>query len=216
MTIDEMDLRHAITDLRDAYHNLDAAKYTPRRVRTSRRMQPRPGPRSPMPDQDWALNLETSLLWETRDDTVPGGLLVMTHDALAHTDAGDQHIQPTTGAMCCAHLWRNAGEVCWKHPAAQELLELLEEQTAYIVRKLRARYPEPRPLPKAEPRHNATTIVRLLGQKGHRITPQHLTTWAARGHITTAHTTTGATGYLLTEVLDWVTRDDTPTTTPPA
>ena len=208
MTIDEMDLRHAITDLRDAYYRLEAAAYESGHVQLARRMKPRPGPRSPLPSGDWPLSLETSLLWETTDDTVPGGLLTMAHDALTYTDAGDQHIQPTSGAMVCAHLWRNAGEICWKFPAAGDLLELLQDQTAHIHKALRKHNPTitgpsiERRLEAHDRYAGATTIANLASTIiGKTIDRRQLTHWVATGRLAEHLDSTGKPMYSLSEVI---------------
>ncbi len=60
---------------------------------------------------------------------------------------------------------------------------------------------------KPEPRHTARTILYRLHRQGHTtITTQHLSTWAARGHIT-MEVRGNKPCYLMTEILDWITRD---------
>lgn len=54
-----------------------------------------------------------------------------------------------------------------------------------------------------ERRQTAGSICYRLHDMGYtHVTPQHLTTWAARGHISKT-----PRGYLLTEVMTWVTRE---------
>lgn len=57
-----------------------------------------------------------------------------------------------------------------------------------------------------EPRHTARTIVDRLHKMGYdRVTRQHLSTWAARGHIS-VEIRGNKPCYLMTDVLGWMTR----------
>ncbi|WP_257202960.1 helix-turn-helix domain-containing protein [Corynebacterium cystitidis] len=202
----EADLRAAARDLADAYAGLERAKWERDSVRLARDMKPTFGPVAPTPDRDWSLNLEVSLLKETRDDRVPGGLLVMVVDALSYTSAAGR-AHAVDGGLACAHVYRNAYEIAERFPAAQDLLDLMHQQDRYINQQLAKRFPTPQQPPTTEPRQTSTTICKLIGQKGHRITPQHLHTWAQRGHIT--KTKNGNQNmYLQSEVLAWITRNN--------
>lgn len=57
-----------------------------------------------------------------------------------------------------------------------------------------------------ERRQSAKSIIYKLAQRQIKTTPQHLHTWAERGHIT-AEYTGRSPRYLLSEVLAWCTRD---------
>ncbi|WP_147285146.1 hypothetical protein, partial [Corynebacterium renale] len=134
--VDEFDLRDAITALKEDFFRLEELKWErPKTAETARKMEPVFGSSTPTPDGDWSLNLEDCLLQERRDEAIPGGLLKMAYDALSYTISDGASITPHTGAMVCAHLWRNAAEIADKFPAAQELLELIREQHRFLQRE---------------------------------------------------------------------------------
>lgn len=79
---------------------------------------------------------------------------------------------------------------------ADDLRTLIRRADNYINRdSLQATRPEQR--------QTAGSICYQLHSTGFtQVTPQHLTTWAARGHISKT-----PRGYLLTEVMTWLTRE---------
>lgn len=201
------ELRQAARNLADAYAELENAKWERSSIKLARDMKPTFGPSTPTPDRDWSLNLEVSLLKETRDERVPGGLLVMVVDALSYTSAAGR-AHAVDGGLACAHIYRNAFEIAERFPAAADLLDLMLEQDRFITREIARRFPTPTHPKREEPRHNSTVTIRILGQKGHRVTPQHLHTWAARGHITREPMPGGRNGYLIAEVLAHITKGE--------
>ncbi|STC97631.1 hypothetical protein [Corynebacterium renale] len=206
--VDEFDLRDAITALKEDFFRLEELKWErPKTAETARKMEPVFGSSTPTPDGDWSLNLEDCLLQERRDEAIPGGLLKMAYDALSYTISDGASITPHTGAMVCAHLWRNAAEIADKFPAAQELLELIREQHRFLQREFVKR--EGNEPPRKEARQTATIICALLSQRGINITPAQLRKWAQRGKITTTKIG-GHNGYLLSEVIAHLTSTATP------
>lgn len=202
--IDEFDLRDAITALKNDFFRLEELKWERTKTgETARKMEPTFTSESPTPDNDWSLDLEDRLLEERRENpgdsyAPPGGLLTMAYDALSYTSGAGHAIQPRTGGMVCAHLWRNAAEIADSFPAAQELLDLLRAQHVFLQREFTKREGTEQPRPEA--RQTSTVICGLLGQRGIHITPVQLRQWAHRGKLTTTKIG-GCNGYLLSEVI---------------
>ena len=107
-------------------------------------------------------------------------------------------IQTKDGHRLANFIALHSGAIANQFPAAQDLLELIVEQTAYInhhIEKRAGMSP-----PRAEARHNSTVICALLAQQGIDVTPELLRKWAERGKITTRRIQ-GRNEYLLSEVL---------------
>lgn len=205
MTTTAQTLRDTARDLADAYHWLATTKWTPRKHPAARKMKPQPGPRTPTPDNDTALNIEYSLLYETTENHIPGGLLTITLDALSYTPHRGRAIHPTTGQHLCALIARHAKHIATNFPAATDLEELMQNQTTYITNLLEKLDPPSEADPTHEPAYSSTMIIKLLAQKGHTITRQHLHKWTDRGNIT-AITTHGKRLWRLSEVTAWIER----------
>lgn len=209
---DVFELRRLARALGDQYALLDELKHTPARTRLSRKMKTTPGPMSPSPDQDWALNLETELMRDTADDDVPGGLRPMAKDALAYTDA-QRHTPYLTGyldnpspSVYCAHLARHAGDIAEKFPAADDLAELLVTQLAYLEQAIEKRHGTP---PARPPRDDEATgygkaadLAPLVSAiTGREVTREHIRYWARSERITQHLTADGTAYYQLAEVI---------------
>ena len=106
-------------------------------------------------------------------------------------------IQTKDGRRLANFVALHAGAIANQFPAADDLLELIVEQTAYIARQIEKRVGASAPRPEA--RHNSTVICALLAQQGVSVTPDLLRKWAERGKLTVAHRD-GRNGYLLSEV----------------
>lgn len=207
--IDEFDLRDAIRDLKDDFHHLDEFKWeTVTKPKPERKTKPYFTSETPTPDNDWSLNLEDCLLNERHDDTIPGGLLVMAHDALSYTVAGDRTITPRTGGMVCAHLWRNAAEIAEKFPAAEDLLELLREQSMYLRRQFakRDRHGDTMTAIPADTMATgfgtAADLAPLVSAAiGHHVDRKQITYWGRSGRITAYTQPDGTTQYRLDQTI---------------
>lgn len=228
---DVYELRRLARELAAAYNALDTLKWTPTRPNNIRVMKPTFRSATPEPDADHALNLNIELGRDTPDEHIPGGLRPMAKDALTYTPAprhtNTQHRHPDgtpkqppgylddhcTNNILCAYIARHAGDIADKFPAADELADLLAAQLHYLNRQLDKRYGPP-PAERPETRHTSTITVRILAQQGITITPQHLHTWAARGHITRKTNNQGRGTYLLSEVLAWASRNHQQPPTP--
>ncbi|MBC3179370.1 hypothetical protein [Corynebacterium lujinxingii] len=196
---DPFELKRAAIRLRDQYRALNELKMTPPRSTTARKMKPTFGPQSCIPDGDWALNIELLLVDEGDDDNsnheAPSGLFNMVVDAQRYIH--NKTIQNKDGHRLANFVALHSGAIANQFPAADDLLELIIEQTAYIARHIEKRVGAP--LPRAEARHNSTVICALLAQQGVSVTPDLLRKWAERGKLTVAHRD-GRNGYLLSEV----------------
>ena len=208
--IDEFDLRNAIRDLKDDYHRLDEIKWEKvTKPKPERKMKPYFTSETPIPDNDWSLNVEDCLLNERLDDTIPGGLLVMAHDALSYTATGDRTITPRTGGMVCAHLWRNAAEIAEKFPAAEELLELLQEQSMYLRRQFAKRDRHGDIMTANQPDIRATgfgtaaDLAPLVSAAvGKSFTRDQIRYWGRSGRVTPYTTADGTTHYRLGDLIE--------------
>lgn len=93
-----------------------------------------------------------------------------------------------------------------EHPDAELFLQDLT-QWARQAEKLVGRGPTLLDLAsRPERRQSAKSLIYKLAQRQIKTTPQHLHTWAERGHIT-AEYTGRSPRYLLSEVLAWITRN---------
>ena len=111
-------------------------------------------------------------------------------------------IQTKDGRRLANFIALHSGAIVNQFPAADDLLELVVEQTAYIARQIEKRLGASPP--RAEARHNSTVICALLAQQGIDVTPELLRKWAERGKITATHRGS-RNEYLLSEVLRRVT-----------
>lgn len=196
---DPFELKRAAIRLRDQYSVLNEIKMAPPKSPLARKMKPTFGPQSPNPDGDWAFNIEHYLVDECDDDNpnkeAPSGLFNMVIDAQRYIH--NKTIQTKDGRRLANFVALHSGAIANRFPAADDLLELIIEQTAYIARHIEKRLGASPP--RAEARHNSTVICALLAQQGVSVTPDLLRKWAERGKLTVAHRD-GRNGYLLSEV----------------
>ena len=196
---DPFDLKRAAIRLRDQYRSLNELKMAPPRSPAARKMKPTFGPQSCAPDGDWALNIELLLVDEGDDDDpnheAPSGLFNMVVDAQRYIH--NKTIQTKDGRRLASFVALHSGAIANRFPAADDLLELVIEQTAYLARHIEKRVGMSAQRPEA--RHNSTVICALLAQQGVSVTPDLLRKWAERGKLTVAKRD-GRNGYLLSEV----------------
>ncbi|WCZ37951.1 hypothetical protein [Corynebacterium jeddahense] len=132
----------------------------------------------------------------------PSGLFNMVLDAQRYIH--NRTIQTKDGRRLANFVALHAGAIANQFPAADDLLELIIEQTAYIARQIEKRVGASAPRPEA--RHNSTVICALLAQQGVSVTPELPRKWAERGKISSVNDTGGSRNeYLLSEVLRRVT-----------
>lgn len=197
---DPFELKRAAIRLRDQYSALNEIKMAPPRSPVARKKKPTFGPQSPNPDGDWAFNIEHLLVNECDDDNpnreAPSGLFNMVVDAQRYIH--NKTIQTKDGYRLANFIALHHGAIANQFPAADDLLELIIEQTAYLTHHIDKRVGTSPP--RAEARHNSTVICALLAQQGVSVTPDLLRKWAERGKLTVAHRD-GRNGYLLSEVL---------------
>lgn len=197
---DPFELKRAAIRLRDQYRALNELKMTPPRSPAARKMKPTFGPQSCAPDGDWALNIELLMVDEGDDDDLnheaPSGLFNMVIDTQRYIH--NKTIQTKDGRRLANFIALHSGAIANQFPAADDLLELVIEQTAYIARHIEKRLGASPP--RAEARHNSTVVCALLAQQGVSVTPDLLRKWAERGKITTRRIQ-GRNMYLLSEVL---------------
>lgn len=179
-------------DLRDAFCDLEAAKYGRDGVRLARKQKPRPGPQSPANDEAVSLWCELSenlaeLVRDLRDGIEPGRRL------------------PADPLVLCDWLGFNAAMV-----AEIDWLDDLYVELCGMVRAIDRKVGRigPRPVPVVEPRQWGPAICQRLAGMGHRVTPTTLRKWAERSASTPAvisvEMVDGKAKYLLTEVLSYV------------
>ncbi|WP_288750606.1 hypothetical protein [uncultured Corynebacterium sp.] len=197
---DPFELKRAAIRLRDRYRALNDIKMTPPRPPVARKTKPAFGPQSPNPDGDWAFNIEHLLVNECDDDNpnreAPSGLFNMVVDAQRYIH--NRTIQTKDGYRLANFIALHHGAIAHQFPAADDLLELIIEQTAYLTRHIDKRVGTSHPRPEA--RHNSTVICALLAQQGIDVTPELLRKWAERGKITAAPGPGGRNLYLHSEV----------------
>lgn len=198
---DPFELKRAATRLHNQYLALNELKMAPPRTPAARKMKPTFGPQSCAPDGDWALNIELLLVDEGDDDDpgreAPSGLFNMVLDAQRYIH--NRTIQTKDGRRLANFVALHAGAIANQFPAADDLLELIIEQTAYIARHIEKRAGTSPP--RAEARHNSTVICALLAQQGIDVTPELLRKWVEREKISVAKGDNGANYYLLSEVV---------------
>lgn len=199
-------LRDTARRARRAWQELATYAHTPPAPpRLARNMIPTFGPSSPTPDGDWAVSLTDSLLRETTEERVPGGLLVMARDALTTIGEHDRACDRDP-VILCMHIAYNAGPICEKFPAADELAELLDAQADYITTQINRRYPPP-PDTTTPPvqRYGAERTAHQLRARGWAVTADMVRGWARRGHISRVIMDNDRGGYLVGECLTYLT-----------
>lgn len=105
-------------------------------------------------------------------------------------------------ATWCAWLSRHRHTLLtmdWADDAVTELQEL-ETELRHLI------HPQD-PNLQIEHRQTSKSVCYRLGNMGHRITPAQLRGWARRGHITSVDINGGHNGYLLTEVLEYLSKN---------
>lgn len=105
-----------------------------------------------------------------------------------------------SAAQWCAWLyrhWDNLDPLTWKEDLEQELTDLDAELQAKL-------HPTTTDLTH-EHRQTARSICHRLATMGHNTQPATLRQWARRGHITSVPVEGNRNGYLLTEVLNYMT-----------
>lgn len=197
---DPFELKRAAIRLRDQYSVLNEIKMAPPKSPLARKTKPTFGPQSPNPDGDWAFNIEHYLVEECDDDNpnreAPSGLFNMVVDAQRYIH--NKTIQTKDGRRLANFIALHAGAIANQFPAADDLLELIIEQTVYIARQIEKRVGVSPPRPEA--RQNSTVICALLAQQGIHVTPELLRKWAERGKITSLRSQ-GRNTYLMSEVI---------------
>lgn len=197
---DPFELKRAAIRLRDQYSVLNEIKMAPPKSPLARKTKPTFGPQSPNPDGDWAFNIEHYLVEECDDDDpnreAPSGLFNMVVDAQRYIH--NKTIQTKDGRRLANFIALHAGAIANQFPAADDLLELIIEQTVYIARQIEKRVGVSPPRPEA--RHNSTVICALLAQRGINVSPELLRKWVQRGEISAVYRD-GRNLYCLPEVL---------------
>ena len=201
---DPFELKRAAEQLRQQYAELNQLKHTPPRTPLARKMKPTFGPQSPEPDNDWALNIELLLVDEGDDNNpnheAPSGLFNMVVDAQRYIH--NKTIQTKNGHRLTTFITHHAGAIANQFPAADDLLELLRNQTQYIQGAIRRRHGTPQ-------QHRGGGTVRLLTAtqaakqltiRGHPTTPDTIRGWARHGHITPIPLPNGRNGYTLNQL----------------
>lgn len=201
-------LRHLARDLANAYHTLAELKFAPPRPPNVKVMRSQNGPMSPSPDGDFALNLEHELMRDTPDEHIPGGLRAMACDALGYTTAGRAYLDETRPGMLCAYIARHAEEIADKFPAADDLVELLAEQLAYLTRQISTRQGTTRltPVPADTMATGFGTAADLApivsAAVGRSFTRDQIRYWGRSGRVTPYVTSDGTTHYRLGDLID--------------
>lgn len=205
---DEWALRRQARQLADAYATLQELSWTPPRPNHVRKMKPMFRSQSPTSDSDHTINLIHELMRDTPNPHIPGGLRTMACDALSYTTAtGYAHdVQP---GILCAHIAYHAHTIATDFPAADELMELMEQQEDYIRRDIGKRFGGPaqiqRELANVRPTGYGTAadIAPLVSAAiGRTITRKQLTWWGRSGRITQHLADDGTSTYELAEAID--------------
>lgn len=205
---DEWTLRRQARLLADAYATLIELSETPPRPNHVRKMKPMFRSQAPTADSDHTLNLIHELMRDTPDPHIPGGLRTMACDALSYTTAtGYAHdVQP---GILCAHIAFHAQTIAQDFPAAEELMELMEQQEDYIRRDINKRFGGPaqiqRELAAVRPTGYGTAadIAPLVSAAiGRTITRKQITWWGRSGRITQHLADDGTARYELAEAID--------------
>lgn len=93
-----------------------------------------------------------------------------------------------------------------QQPDSESLLTELNRWATMVERAV-GRGPSIKDLAKAERRQSATSIKRRLASMGHAVTLDTIRGWARHGHITTQPLANGHNGYLITEIIDHITKE---------
>ena len=205
---DEWALRQQARRLADAYATLQELAWTPPRPNHVRKMKPAFRSQAPTADNDHTLNLIHELMRDTPDPDIPGGLRTIACDALTYTTAtGYAHdVKP---GILCAHIAYHAQTIAEDFPAADELMELMEQQEDYIRRDINKRHGGPaqiqRELAAVRPTGYGTAadIAPLVSAAiGRTVTRKQLTWWGRSGRITQHLADDGTARYELAEAID--------------
>lgn len=205
---DEWALRRQARRLADAYATLQELSDTPPRPNHVRKMKPMFRSQSPTNDSDHTINLIHELMRDTPDPHIPGGLRAMACDALSYTTAtGYAHdVKP---GILCAHISFHAQVIAQDFPAADELLELMEQQEDYIRRDINKRFGGPaqiqRELANVRPTGYGTAAdlaPLVTAAVGRTVTRKQLTWWGKSGRITQHLADDGTARYELAEAID--------------
>ncbi|MBC3178130.1 hypothetical protein [Corynebacterium lujinxingii] len=185
-------LRTAADDLTRALVLLAACKTTSGGTRTERIMRATPGPAAPGNPRAIHLAVELDgflheLCADLRDQIEPGRVLEADGIMLTRWIGFNAHVIAAT--------------IDWTD-------DLVDALAGYTARARRVTGTAPRQPPKIEPRQTAAAICQRLASMGHRVTPEQLTLWHHRSAGAVSVEKRGQRNlYLLTEVLDWITRD---------
>lgn len=212
---DEWALRRQARQLADAYATLQELSETPPRPNHVRKMKPNFRSQSPTNDSDHTINLIHELMRDTPNPHIPGGLRHMACDALsyttakAHTKDGDGYLDDPRPGIFCAHIAFHAQTIAEDFPAADELLELMEQQEDYIRRDINKRFGGPtqiqRELQAVRPTGfgTAADIAPLVSAAiGRTINRKTITWWGRSGRITQHLTDDGGSVYELAEAIE--------------
>lgn len=212
------ELHQAARKLAGLYHELEELKFAPTRTPNVRVQKPTFRSMDPTPDQGWAFNHEHELMRDTTDERVPGGLENIAKDALDYTharrhrardyDTAGYRDHDTTPALLCAYIARHAQEITTNFPAADDLLEVINHQRAYLNRHIEQRHgtrnltPMP-PDTMATGYGTAADIAPLVSSLiGKSISREQIRYWGRSGRITTYTTQSGKTHYQVSQVVE--------------
>ena len=208
--MDAQDLAHTARELEDTYRQLDQLKWHKQPREQLRPMKPHLGPGDPTPDRGWAFNIEQILVTTGDDDSsedAPSGLLEMTQDAQRYTNSRS-HL-PKTGWLLAWFIGKHAEEIAERFPAAEDLAELMAQQTTYIKRAIHKRYGKPNtdhiPPDTLKTGHGtAADLAPLVSATiGQVITRDQIRYWGRAGKITTYTNPEGQKTYQLTQVIEF-------------
>ena len=211
------ELHQAARKLANLYHELEELKFAPTRTPNVRVQKPTFRSMDPAPDQGWAFNHEHELMRDTPDERVPGGLENIAKDALDYTharrhrardyDSAGYRDHDATPAHLCAYIARYAQEITTNFPAADDLLEVINHQRAYLNRQIEKRHgtrnltPRP-PDTMATGYGTAADLAPLVTAAiGHTIDRKDVTYWGKSGRITPFTQPDGTTIYRLQDVI---------------
>lgn len=211
------DLQQTARQLAQLFNELAELKYAPTRAPNVRVQKPTFTSMDPTPDHGWAFSHEYELMHETTDDRIPGGLRTMAIDALSYTtarrhrartyDASGYLDDDVTPGVLCAFLARHAQEITDHFPAAEDLLELLGDQKAYLARQLQQRYGGQTLKPMrvdtlATGYGTAADLAPMVSAVvGRVIDREKIRYWGRSGRIEAHLTASGTTYYHLAEVI---------------
>lgn len=189
---DARQLQRAADDLTRALVLLHACKTTRGSIRSERIMRATPGPAAPGNARAIHLSVELDgflheICRDLRDQIEPGRVLESDGVALTRWLSFNAHVIAAT--------------IDWTD-------DLIDALVGYTTRARRVAGYDPRQPPAVEPRQTAAAICQRLASMGHRVTPEQLTLWHHRSAGAVSVEKRGQRNlYLLTEVLEWITRD---------